>query len=461
MDANKDPQQQDIAQESTTSAHVPAAPPQKKISIIVPAIALCMLAIIALGFIFRDTITTQRKINPIKQDLATKVSPYQTLEITNTSLNDAATSLYFSDGMKIFKQSLDGTKAVLISTLPYYIEQIAVLSDESLLLKVDNSTYTKKNEPSSPPYVMTKGASKYFIVQPNSSQPREINSEDRSYGHAISTVLSPNKYYVVEKPSGQADIFTSHYDNTNPTKIGVLTNKYVKYGCMMGQGCPENIHPVSFFPSFDESYLLTGSPGGGGYGYSAVAVSRDGKRVYDFKFHWFASSAVWTGTNTLLTKDNNIQKFVTLNEDGSFSETPIIHTIEDSLYQKNLSPSGRNLVVVDQANRRIYLYDIDQLKLDAGSFAMEKARKRIPFENPKRGDIEYDVIGWNKNSDKILLSIAISMPGEDSNTKMQTREVWLYDTNTEKITLVATLNPDKKELGEKPPKASFQHFAIR
>jgi DNA-binding beta-propeller fold protein YncE len=232
-----------------------------------------------------------------------KISTFQTIEIMSSNFNDSKTNMYFSDANKIYKKNFNGSNVEELATLPHNISSITMLPDGVLLMYTDNSTYEKvvNKQPGDTDYKQTIINYKYWALKPSSNELEQIDEQKYQMLIRLKDYSTSERIFTKELQNGQAEIVMDKHDGTQPTKIGVLTQKLVSLGCEFDP-CPGKIHPSEFYPSFDGSYLLNKPLGGGGLGASGLVVSRDGRKVYKIDFYWYGSSAIWIDNDKLLTR---------------------------------------------------------------------------------------------------------------------------------------------------------------
>lgn len=284
-------------------------------------------------------------------------------------------------------------------------------------------------------------ANKLYKVRLDGSQPQEITSPPNN-------ISDGNKYYTKELPNGEAEIMLDKHDGSAPTKIGLLTQKLITTGCVFDP-CPGKTHPGEFYPSFDGSYLLNKPPGGGGLGQSAVAISRDGSRVYNIDFYWYGSSAIWIGNNKLLTKGQGPegkQEVITFKEDGTMSKSVLQQDLRGYFDQSRLSPSGKLLFVSDGVVENS-LYDFGQNKnIPVETFNEEPVRTQLNLLPEETIEHWYIFLGWNKNSDKVFYGSTTRVSsGAHYTDGVAVWEIKVYDIKSGKVYTVAKSNFNPKE----------------
>lgn len=381
----------------------------------------------ALGFFYYNKSDVNTASRLVSKPTSTPVShpkipvSLNYIDLKAQSINDLITELFFSENNSVYSSKQNGPVNKL-GTFEGNITNILLLPNKKDLLVVTQKPETQKeiyDQATNKMIPVVDPHTTYWILKEDTKQIEKF-PYTLSEAHPLrdfEEMTTFEQIFTKASPSGGADILLDKLDGSTPTKIGFLNEEPLERKiCEIGDNCKEKYYPDFFIPSFDESYLLSRSPRGGGLGEPAIVISRDGSKIYRIDFYWYVSAAAWIDNNKLLAQDRKGAKLFTFNNDGTFETTNIKSAIGDQFSQHTLSPSKKYIgVITYKPNYEIILFDVVTFE--------KKVIERIQPGTVDSNNIH--IIGWNRSGNILLYVI-----GDKAK---------IYDSKTGKSNLVASL----------------------
>lgn len=376
--------------------------------------------------------------NKVKNSVSTR--ELKTATFFANDLADRETTVTYADGKSLYKYKLDGG-------LPEKVTELEddIYSIQTVPFTTDIYIQTLKKGPSKTSDMGDEW--KGWLLKAGSSVP------DLLYDNKITgnTTLDPGavgkklklatvgEYIYPEKAGSGVNIMSDTLDGSSPKKIGFLRRPILRVQtCEVEDNCYDQVFPSGFIPSYTGEYLLNEPPGGGGLGEPGVVISRDGTKVYPIDFYWYISNAVWISGNQLLTSDQKGKKLFTFKPDGSFA-TEDAPYLNGEFRQNWVSPSRKYLIINDSSNSKL-----DLLDLTNKSIMVVDSLDQNSVPKGEAMPAYLGVLGWNKNSDKILYGLFVGSPNSGTNRSESSykREIKVFDLATKKSYKIADLKPD-------------------
>jgi len=277
-------------------------------------ISTIALVIILFGFFvwfFLNKTSKNSELNQTSQfptpsaSVSTIPVSLETINLSIQSIGDSMTELFFSENNVVYSAKNIGLVKKL-GSLDGNITNILFLPEKKDLLIVTENPEKQKE-------IYDQATNKMIpVVDPHTAY-WILKGDTQKVGKFPYTLSEPfplrdieemtnfEQISVKENPAGGADILLDKLDGSIPVKIGFLKEKPLeRQTCEIGNNCTEKYYPGFFIPSFDESYLLSRPPRGGGLGEPAIVVSKDGSKQYKIDFYWYVSAAAWIDNNKLL-----------------------------------------------------------------------------------------------------------------------------------------------------------------
>jgi hypothetical protein len=392
--------------------------------------AVFFIVILILVFIYfllnkkQSSYLEVQKITPTPVATSPQVSvepiSIETIKLESASLGDPTTELFFAENDSMYSVKSDGLirqlfKADGIVTrmtfLPGKNDVYFVTEKPEITEYYDQST--GKMSPITDPHAVS------WVLKRDPQKIDKFVVPADYYMPDFGDMTRFENIYTKEGDSGGAEIILDRLDGSQPTKIGFLKEKLLETACEFTNCTKEKYHPHLFVSSFNGSFLLNAHPRGGGLGEQGIVISRDGSKIYKIDFYWYVSSAVWIDNNKLLSRDDKGSKLFIFNDNGTFETINIPNDIGNQFAQNTLSPDKKHLASLSYNVGPDNDYEISLF--DTTTFE-KKSVELIKFRTVDPNDMR--VIGWNKDSSKLLYVVG--------------NEVKIYDVNLGKNNVVAT-----------------------
>lgn len=318
-------------------------------------------------------------------------------QLINNFINDQNSEFIIGQGNNLYLIKLDGTRPKILFTSNNPILGVESLNNNNLLVTTQLTDV------------------KLYILPNAKSWILDKNNNFTQLSENLFTQISPRfatqitQYYRDHEPINinqsiilKRTILRDNLDGKSPQVIGTISSKY---------------SDLSFWPSFDGSYLLNNTHGGGKPPMPILAYvyATDTGKVIGIKsedFDWYGGQAIWVDNNKILTSSNKIIEFI----DDRYSVKHLDVNLMN-YYQNDLSPS-RELLVHSSKN-----------KLSLFSFDKENTDDLVKLDNNKT----IQKIGWNISSSKYAYFV--------SDNKDENIYFYIYDLKLKANILVLRIKP--------------------